>query len=726
MAEKDLQRSVLGDSNKCPICLDLCQELKTLNCQHSFCLYCLQDWLKEKGEIECPNCRQKHSISDGGLQELSSNVIKEETAEHLNKDCDFIKCCCGKFNADVYCQDCCQHLCTTCTNSHGLFPLTKNHTLKPVSTNWPVVPEGQIHQPVCPLHEQKLELYCNICKAPICQKCAVEHSEDEGLHKITTASDAFNDFKLSANVLMVEADIYKQQAQVGVQKCIANASKLSMSRVYLKKDINNTVEEIVKLVRETGKKLEAKLDDVCEAKKEKSNSQIDELKSIISDVEEKQNSITKLLKSDQATALQTCQEAIKELQQMIAEVLPETEPRDDGQIFFTSSKDHILSALKQHGVGGVGEKPNEHIFVVSEYPKTVTCYQSFYVKIAQSFKCELDMNNLHATWTYQEYRNGYCTYVNVTGKIEQQVAEGECVVAGPTASFVAGYNLTLDIRFCDAPIKGSPISIYVEYDRTTRSNFWQSIDICDEGITDIFMSQNGYFLVAGKTNIMYKFQNTCEYISKITLVQNSSVSGICQLKNNHLIVCDQFNKTITFFRQDGQVIKSMSTGQSSCPSGIAVNEEVNLVYVADFNNCVDVFNMESYSKVKTIGSKGSLEGQMDGPSSVAVTKEGNIIVADSHNPRIQLFNSEGQFMNLLIGGGGTSGIGINPSRVIVDCDENIIVASHCKVKLFDKLGKYIKEIYNHNNNCVMSIASHYPRRLAVAQVSSTDVYVINY
>ncbi|XP_033106085.1 E3 ubiquitin-protein ligase TRIM71-like [Anneissia japonica] len=731
MAEKDVQLSIVGGSNKCPICLETCQELKTLYCQHSFCLPCLQDWLKKKEKLECPNCHQIHPISDGGLQELPSNIIKVETAEHLNKDGD-IKCCCGKFNAGVYCQDCCQYLCTSCKNCHEIFPLLKNHTLQPINANWLKDANVPEHQPLCPLHEQKLELYCNICKAPICQKCAVEHSEDEGQHEVTTASDAFNDFKVTGNMLMAQADIYKQQAQVGINKCITNASKLSKSRICLKKDINNTVEEIVESVRETGKELEAKLDDVCEAKKEKSNSQIDELKSVISDIEKKQEYITKLLKSDQATALQSCQQATKELQQMIAEVLLETEPRDDGKVFFTSSKDQILSALKQHRVGVVSEKPNEHIFAVSEYPKRVTQYQSFYVKVAQSFKCEIDKNNLNANWTSS------CLHTDLTAKFEQPVAEGEYLVAGPTRLPIvsgSGASLTLNIQFCNAPIKGSPITIQVEPRRRTIRNLFNVIGVQSEGITYIFMSQNGYFLVVGETNIIYKLKNTGEYMSIITLLPNARVSGICQLKNNHLIVCDRINKNITFFRQDGQVVKSISTGQSSCPSGIDVNEELNLVYVADTNNCVEVFNMESYSKVKTIGCKGALEGQMNGPSSVAVTKDGNIIVADAHNPRIQLFDHEGQFINLLVGiGPNDNCIGKNPSRVIVDCDENIIVASECKVQLFDKLGRFIKVIYEtcrdnwspiRKKVCV-SIASHYPRRLSVAELTSSEVHVISY
>ena len=41
---------------ECPICLTN-TELCTTNCNHNFCLDCLQKWLKKKKT--CPNCRKR-------------------------------------------------------------------------------------------------------------------------------------------------------------------------------------------------------------------------------------------------------------------------------------------------------------------------------------------------------------------------------------------------------------------------------------------------------------------------------------------------------------------------------------------------------------------------------------------------------------------------------------------------------------------------------------------
>jgi len=42
---------------KCPVCQELLIEATALNCAHSFCSYCLQEWKKTR-EI-CPVCRER-------------------------------------------------------------------------------------------------------------------------------------------------------------------------------------------------------------------------------------------------------------------------------------------------------------------------------------------------------------------------------------------------------------------------------------------------------------------------------------------------------------------------------------------------------------------------------------------------------------------------------------------------------------------------------------------
>ncbi|XP_033095900.1 E3 ubiquitin-protein ligase TRIM71-like [Anneissia japonica] len=733
------QQQSVEDSNKCSICLEICQELKTLNCQHGFCLPCLQNWIMENDELECPNCHLLHLFPEGELQALPSNTIAVETSENIDESHGTIECCCGKCNADFYCKDCSQYLCTSCKITHELFPALKNHTLQ--SINATLLSTEALLQPMCPQHEKELEFYCKICKTPICQKCAnTEHSEDDKQHEPIRASDAINDLKVKANALMVQADVHKQQAQVEIQKCIKTTSELDKISNNILKDINNTVEEIMKFVQETVTTLEEKLKDVCTAKKEKINSQIDELKSTISDVEEKQDSIANLLKSGEVTSLQTCEQEIIDLQEKIDDVFPETEPRGEGKIYFSSTKDSILSFLSKYGIGSVSEKP---IFeIISENRVKVTCCQTFRIEIAQSINCEVDIKDLTLTgtketnaYTMQPVRLGMPTayiYQATENLPRNKTYLTPRIIRDKEKYFVEGSSekdLTIDVKFRNSSIKGSPIQITVEKSKLVRNVGLWIMDY--RTISDLVMSENGWFVAVCDTHEIFMFEKSGACISTVTLSNTSKVNKVCKLKNNNLIFCDQGIRNITIVQQNGEIVKSISTGltSESLLTGIDVNEDLNLVYVADQNlNCVQVYNMESNLKIKTIGcSMGGLGGQMKRPSDIAVTKEGNLIVADTHNHRVQLFGSDGQFIKVLIGGGDKDGMVIKPSRVGVDYDENIIVGSEGKVQLFDNCGKFIRVIHqNERKHFAFSIISQYPRRLALSELNSKEISVINY
>ncbi|XP_033095876.1 tripartite motif-containing protein 2-like [Anneissia japonica] len=602
-------------------------------------------------------------------------------------------------------------------------------------------------EPVCSLHEKQLEFYCNVCKTPICEYCTFDnHEEAKGKHEPIRASDVFNDFKATADSLIIQADVHKHQAQVGISKCIANVSNLNKTRNDITKDINDTVEEIVRLVRESGAALERKLGDICETKEKECNSQIDELKSYIRDVDDKQDCIKNLLTCGKATALLTCHQAIQELQQKI--VVPSgTESRNDGKVYFFPTNADLLKSLKKQGIGYVSEKPNENIFeILSENPMTVTCYQPFHVEIAQRDKCEIDVKDLAVS--KKEITPSSTKDASPTTRIVE--SQGKYFVEGSSST-----DLTLDVKFCNSSIKGSPIKIIVEPVGIVKfiKNVGHStgnMGNSHKGIQDLVMFENGCFLVLCTCKCeIFKFKNSGAFISRITLPKSTQIERVWKLKNN--LICagseikEKYNKyaykseilslpKIYFLSPDGQVIwtKSIYGDQKQhFPFGIDVNEVLNLLCLAHkTQNCVNVYYYGNRTLCMTIGSKGDLEGQMKGPSDVAVTKEGNVIVADTDNHRVQLFGTDGQFIKVLIGGGREDGMVIRPYIVDVDNDDNIIVASEGKVQLFDKHGKFIQVFHQidegEDKNFVFSIASYFPRRLALAEVNSTTISLINY
>lgn len=77
--------NVLDNELQCIICSEHFIEAVTLNCAHSFCSYCIKEWIKRK--VECPICRQEiltrtHSlVLDNCIERMVEN-LSHEMKEH--------------------------------------------------------------------------------------------------------------------------------------------------------------------------------------------------------------------------------------------------------------------------------------------------------------------------------------------------------------------------------------------------------------------------------------------------------------------------------------------------------------------------------------------------------------------------------------------------------------------------------------------------------------------
>ncbi|XP_033104460.1 E3 ubiquitin-protein ligase TRIM71-like, partial [Anneissia japonica] len=179
-----------------------------------------------------------------------------------------------------------------------------------------------------------------------------------------------------------------------------------------------------------------------------------------------------------------------------------------------------------------------------------------------------------------------------------------------------------------------------------------------------------------------------------------------------------------------KVIKSIGQGVlKEYIYGIHVDEEVNVVYVGEWNNgCVFIFYIDDGRVINQIGSKGVQDGQLNRVTDVTLTSKGHLLALDSK--RLQLFNKEGSFEKVLVKAGDEDGKVRHPHGVVVDEDDNIIISSKNKLQLFKSDGKFIKRIDKPedsiNNPHGLSIIPHHPRRLAVANGGDKTVKILNY
>ncbi|XP_033116090.1 uncharacterized protein LOC117116206, partial [Anneissia japonica] len=242
---------------ECTICFNKLKNPKSLTCLHSFCLACLEDWVKVNGELTCPTCSKSCPIPKGGLQKLPPNTILNnllETMEQISEK-DQMKCVCGKEGqVKYYCQDCKQYLCSTCSDHHTNYTLFANHKLHLIEEVQSMSPTQitLLHPPLCSHHSKPLEFYCTDCNIPICVNCIMDHKEWEGKHKPINISDAFQTFKETSATLEKSAQHFINKLERGLKAVIHNATKLQQNKDTCLIDIDNHVEEIFKKEDENG------------------------------------------------------------------------------------------------------------------------------------------------------------------------------------------------------------------------------------------------------------------------------------------------------------------------------------------------------------------------------------------------------------------------------------------------------------------------------------------
>lgn len=81
----------LEDLVQCPICLDRLNSPKMLNCQHTFCLNCLETEFGggRKNKIICPTCKTNYELTDNfDFQKLPSNLYINSLLKVLKKSND--------------------------------------------------------------------------------------------------------------------------------------------------------------------------------------------------------------------------------------------------------------------------------------------------------------------------------------------------------------------------------------------------------------------------------------------------------------------------------------------------------------------------------------------------------------------------------------------------------------------------------------------------------------
>ena len=262
---------------ECPLCLETVKTPKTLPCLHSFCLVCLDKLAgfarrQLQTTIKCPVCQTSFQIPEG---DTFNNL---PTSFHLNRLVDLLalrdgsaqtqKCnsCDENNTATCYCFVCQNFLCTSCYDAHQRLKATKGHRNVLIDKLQAQDVEEFINRPVMcsqQYHEnQPLEFYCEECKVPICHKCSVvSHNR----HTMIDTQKAAQIQKMQMAEAMAKVKAETVICEDQIQKQVDLMDKNKHEILFAEKKMTDTVEELIRDLRQHERTMKARLHEICEA-----------------------------------------------------------------------------------------------------------------------------------------------------------------------------------------------------------------------------------------------------------------------------------------------------------------------------------------------------------------------------------------------------------------------------------------------------------------------------
>ena len=150
--------------------------------------------------------------------------------------------------------------------------------------------------------------------------------------------------------------------------------------------------------------------------------------------------------------------------------------------------------------------------------------------------------------------------------------------------------------------------------------------------------------------------------------------GVCIDSTGNMFICDKANCCIQVLTRDGIFLRKFGghQGQLKSPEYIAIKD--NILYITDSKkNSVQIFTADGVF-VRSIGKKGTQAGQLRQPTGIAVDNEGNVIVCDKGNQRVQIFDNNGNFMHLFGSRGDIPGQFKQPEGIAITSQGQIIVS----------------------------------------------------
>ncbi|XP_050397963.1 E3 ubiquitin-protein ligase TRIM56-like [Patella vulgata] len=276
----------------CSICLNEFQQPKIIDCQHSFCLNCLEDYINKvstNNQFPCPLCRNTVSIPTDGVMGFASNVdVQQELASDICKTevppCDVCK---TGVDSEFRCEDCEQYLCKSCRTTHDGLKSCRGHVILDVRVALQTPGRGTAEsksKDICPNHHDKeVRCYCKDCSTAVCSDCFVTNHIS---HKFVDLYGENIDVETRDELKVLQDDIETQISQF--EKFCKSLTKIKTDIEYSAKTscdaVDQQIEQICSEAKQAGEEIKAEIQKSRDEEIEKIMKLLEEMEILIADL----------------------------------------------------------------------------------------------------------------------------------------------------------------------------------------------------------------------------------------------------------------------------------------------------------------------------------------------------------------------------------------------------------------------------------------------------------
>ena len=170
--------------------------------------------------------------------------------------------------------------------------------------------------------------------------------------------------------------------------------------------------------------------------------------------------------------------------------------------------------------------------------------------------------------------------------------------------------------------------------------------------------------------------------------------GIAIDSKGIVYVSDSKQKKVFGYDKNGNLVFALGEkGEFRRPSGIAINNNLNRIYVVDTkSHNVKVYDLKTKKLLFEFGKRGKEEGEFNFPTNIAIDREtNNVAVVDTQNFRVQIFDEDGEFLTKFGRLGNVPGMFARPKGIGIDSEDHLYVADAAfnNVQIFDEQGRLL-------------------------------------